>query len=68
MFGGYEVLDIDPFWIPTTEDEIKLMGDKSDRENLARKYVEMVRKRKGLVIDQKVVEHAEKQKTMKTNK
>ena len=68
VFGGYEVLDMDPFWTPTTEEELDLLGDKSDKENLAKKYMERVRKRKGLAVDKVRIEHAEKQKTLKTNK
>eukprot|EP00842_Homolaphlyctis_polyrhiza_P004215 jgi/Hompol1/4795/HPOL_001844-RA len=65
LFTGFEVLDQDPFWVPMTEEELEDLGEKSDRENLAKKYVESVRKRKGLAIEKKVVEHAEKQKTLK---
>ncbi|CAG8787988.1 3612_t:CDS:2, partial [Racocetra fulgida] len=36
----------DPFWVPTTEEELEDLGEKSDRENLAKKYMENVRKRK----------------------
>lgn len=64
-FIGFECIDIDPFWVPTTEDELEDHGEKSDRENLAKKYIDIIRKRKGLVIDEKVVEFAEKQKNIK---
>ncbi len=65
VFGGFEVLDIDPFWIPSTEEELEDWGEKADRDNLAKKYVDKVRERKGLFVDKKVVEHAEKQKNLK---
>ncbi len=68
VFGGYKEYDEDPFWIPTTEEEVGLFGEKSDKANMAKVYMEGVRKRKGLVVDQKIIEHAEKQKTLKTNK
>lgn len=42
----YEMLDLDPFWVPTTEEELEDLGDKADRDNLARKYMDTVRKRK----------------------
>ena len=42
----FEILDTDPFWTPTTEEELEDLGDKADRENIARKYMDSVRKRK----------------------
>lgn len=46
VFSGFEMLDQDPFWVPTTEEELEDLGEKADRENLARKYMDTVRKRK----------------------
>lgn len=40
------MLDQDPFWVPTTEEELEDLGEKADRENLAKRYMENVRKRK----------------------
>ncbi|CAG8439651.1 10899_t:CDS:10 [Ambispora gerdemannii] len=65
IFSGFEMLDEDPFWVPTTEEELEDLGEKSDRENLAKKYMEKVRKRKGMFVEKKIVEHAEKQRTIK---
>ncbi|ORY50361.1 P-loop containing nucleoside triphosphate hydrolase protein [Rhizoclosmatium globosum] len=65
IFSGFEVLDLDPFWVPTTQEELEDLGEKADRENVAKKYMEGVRKRKGLFIEKKIVEHAEKQRTLK---
>ncbi|KAJ2366139.1 Cytoplasmic GTPase/eEF2-like protein (ribosomal biogenesis) [Coemansia sp. RSA 2607] len=65
LFRGYEPLDTDPFWVPTTEEELEDLGEKADRENVAKKYMEKVRKRKGLFVERKIVEHAEKQRTLK---
>lgn len=62
------MIDVDPFWIPITEEEYELYGEKADSENLALKYVNSVRKRKGLYIEKKTVEFAEKQRTLKKNK
>lgn len=59
------MLDQDPFWVPTTEEELEDLGDKADRENVARRYMDRVRKRKGLAVVEKIVEFAEKQRTMK---
>ncbi|KAG8979878.1 Cytoplasmic GTPase/eEF2-like protein (ribosomal biogenesis), partial [Tulasnella sp. 427] len=63
IFSGYEVLDLDPFWVPTTEEELEDLGEKADRANVARLYMDAVRKRKGMFVDQKIVEFAEKQRT-----
>lgn len=64
----FQVIDIDPFWVPTTEEEYELYGEKADTENRARKYMNAIRKRKGLAVDEKIVEHAEKQRTLTRNK
>lgn len=57
-------MDIDPFWVPTTEDELEHFGEKADSENRARSYLNRVRRRKGLMTDEKIVEFAEKQRTL----
>ena len=41
------------------------LGEKADKENVAKRYVDAVRERKGLSVKKKVVESAEKQKTLK---
>uniref|UniRef100_A0A1X7SXG5 Uncharacterized protein n=1 Tax=Amphimedon queenslandica TaxID=400682 RepID=A0A1X7SXG5_AMPQE len=43
-------------------------GEKADTESQARIYMNSVRKRKGLTVDENIVEHAEKQRTLKRNK
>lgn len=82
----------DPFWVPSSEEELLHYGEKADSENLARRfipvptadtpsvlalwgfslslsrYMNAVRKRKGLAVDEKLVEHGEKQRTLKKNK
>jgi ribosome assembly protein 1 len=65
IFAGFEMLDEDPFWVPSTEEELEDLGEKGDRENVARGYVDAVRKRKGLLVQKVLVENAEKQKTLK---
>lgn len=67
LFHGYEmVLDQDPFWVPFTEDELEDLGELADRENIAKRYMDGVRKRKGLEVKGKMlVKDAEKQKTLK---
>ncbi|TFY69537.1 hypothetical protein EVJ58_g334 [Rhodofomes roseus] len=65
IFSGYEMLDLDPFWVPTTEEELEDLGEKADRSNIAKAYMDSVRDRKGMFVDRKIVEHAEKQRTLK---
>ncbi|KAJ7644279.1 P-loop containing nucleoside triphosphate hydrolase protein [Roridomyces roridus] len=65
IFSGYELLDQDPFWVPTTEEELEDLGEKADRSNIAKGYMDTVRERKGLFVDRKIVEFAEKQRTLK---
>uniref|UniRef100_A0A8B9XLV5 Elongation factor like GTPase 1 n=1 Tax=Bos mutus grunniens TaxID=30521 RepID=A0A8B9XLV5_BOSMU len=62
------IIPSDPFWVPTTEEEYLHFGEKADSENQARKYMNAVRKRKGLYVEEKIVEHAEKQRTLSKNK
>ena len=33
VFSHWEVVDVDPFWVPQTEEEILHFGDKADSEN-----------------------------------
>ncbi|KAF8349218.1 translation elongation factor 2 [Amanita rubescens] len=65
LFSGYELLDQDPFWVPTTEEELEDLGEKADRSNIAKGYMDAVRGRKGMFVDRKIVEFAEKQRTLK---
>uniref|UniRef100_H2YCF4 Ribosome assembly protein 1 n=1 Tax=Ciona savignyi TaxID=51511 RepID=H2YCF4_CIOSA len=64
VFSHWEVVNSDPFWVPTTEEEIQHYGEKADFENQAIKYMNSVRRRKGLFVEEKTVEHAEKQRTL----
>nr|XP_018263281.1 ribosome assembly protein 1 [Kwoniella dejecticola CBS 10117]OBR85439.1 ribosome assembly protein 1 [Kwoniella dejecticola CBS 10117] len=65
IFSGFETLDQDPFWVPTTQEELEDLGEKADRANVAKGYVDTVRKRKGMFVEKKIVEFAEKQRTLK---
>ncbi|KAI3482641.1 hypothetical protein L1887_54645 [Cichorium endivia] len=67
IFKGFEMFDLDPFWVPRTEEELEDLGEKGDKENVAKKYMDAVRKRKGLFVTQRIVEAAEKQRTLKSN-
>lgn len=69
MFSHWEVLDLDPFWDPCTAEELKHFGEKADTDNLARQYMNSVRRRKGIKeYGKKLVEFGEKQRTLKMNK
>jgi len=68
VFSHWEVVDIDPMWEPSTEEELLHFGDKADSENPALRYMNDIRKRKGLKIDEKLVEFAEKQRTLTKSK
>mmetsp|Transcript_7723 Transcript_7723/g.18924 ORF Transcript_7723/g.18924 Transcript_7723/m.18924 type:complete len:1111 (-) Transcript_7723:1071-4403(-) len=73
IFSHWEILDQDPFWIPTSleerEDfgEILQSGDVSTgMDNTALHYIRKVRERKGLLVDSsRTVVAAEKQRTIK---
>lgn len=66
VFQGFEMLDEDPFWVPFTEDQLEDLGELADKENVAKRYMDMVRVRKGLEVKgRKLVKDAEKQKTLK---
>lgn len=64
----FQVISSDPYWVPTTEEEYLHFGEKADSENQALKYMNAVRRRKGLYVEEKIVEHAEKQRTLSKNK
>lgn len=65
IFTGFDVLDEDPFWVPTTEDEVEEFGAQGDRILDAKRYMDQVRKRKGLFVETKITKGAEKQRTLK---
>lgn len=58
-FSHFETLEEDPFWVPTTEEELEELGEIADRENIALNYVKQIRRRKGLKVGDKLVENAE---------
>ncbi|KAG1360775.1 elongation factor-like GTPase 1 [Cocos nucifera] len=65
VLSHWEALSEDPFFVPKTEEEIEEFGDGSSvPPNLARKLMNSVRRRKGLPVEEKVVQHATKQRTL----
>ncbi|OPB46718.1 elongation factor Tu (G) [Trichoderma guizhouense] len=66
IFAGFEILDEDPFWVPFTEDDLEDLGELADKENVAKRYMDGVRRKKGLLVEGRTVARdAEKQKTLK---
>lgn len=71
MFCHWEAVGVDPFWAPRTEEELEDLGlaDTTEADNnLARKLITSVRRRKGLRLEEKIVENAEKQRTLSKKK
>lgn len=69
QFSHWQIIDDDPYWEPTTIDEMEEFGtNKGSVKNLARQYMDLVRRRKGLPIDEVIVVNAEKQRNLKRNK
>lgn len=65
VLSHWEALPEDPFFVPRTEEEIEEFGDGSSvLPNTARKLINTVRRRKGLPVDEKVVQHGTKQRTL----
>lgn len=69
VFAHWDVLEQDPYWTPTAE-ELEQHGDNAASLglNVARRLMDDVRRRKGLYVEEKIVEHADKQRTLKKNK
>ncbi|XP_018046309.1 PREDICTED: elongation factor-like GTPase 1 [Atta colombica] len=68
VFSHWEVIEQDPYWVPSTEEEYLHFGEKADSDNRAKCYMDAVRRRKGLPVDSQLVTHAEKQRTLSKNK
>ncbi|EFA85140.1 elongation factor Tu domain-containing protein [Heterostelium album PN500] len=71
FFDNYwETMEQDPFFQLSTEEELEDHGVNvaSLGNNIARQYMDKIRKRKGLAVEEKLVVHADKQRTLKKNK
>ncbi|KAL8218366.1 hypothetical protein R6Q57_021739 [Mikania cordata] len=65
VLSHWEALAEDPFFVPKTEEEKEEFGDGSSvLQNTARKLIDGVRRRKGLPVEEKVVQFATKQRTL----
>lgn len=65
VLSHWDAIPEDPFFIPKSQEEIEEFGDgASIGPNLAKKLMNSVRRRKGLHVEEKVVEHGSKQRTL----
>ncbi|KAJ1361443.1 hypothetical protein KIN20_020690 [Parelaphostrongylus tenuis] len=67
-FSHWQLIDEDPYWQPTTLEEMEEYGIKGDSPNHARGYMDAIRRRKGLPTDDVIVVSAEKQRNLSKNK
>jgi ribosome assembly protein 1 len=69
LFDHWKILDVDPFFVPTTDEELEEHGEiVGEGTNIARLYIDSVRKRKGLTVNEKLVESGDKQRNLSKNK
>lgn len=65
VLSHWDVIPEDPFFTPKSQEEMEEFGDgASIGPNLAKKLMNTVRRRKGLHVEEKVVEHGTKQRTL----
>mmetsp|Transcript_14714 Transcript_14714/g.28839 ORF Transcript_14714/g.28839 Transcript_14714/m.28839 type:complete len:158 (+) Transcript_14714:1172-1645(+) len=65
VFSHWQALEQDPFWVPTTEEELEEHGvEDQGAKNIPRELIDGVRRRKGLAVFEKVVESGTKQRTL----
>lgn len=64
VFSHWQTLAEDPFYIRKTHEEIEEFGDQPILDNLPKSFINKVRKRKGMQTDEKLVIHADKQRTL----
>ena len=77
-FSHWEVVESDPFWKPSTEEEREEFGEAASGKGgdlsstgmkiISRKFVREVRTRKGLVNEEKLVVAADKQRNISRKK
>ena len=71
FFDCWEMIDVDPYFKPITEDEREDHGESihaAQGKNIAKLYIDSVRSRKGMMSDKKIVIHADKQRTLSRKK
>ena len=66
VFAGFETLPEDPYWAPSTEEELEDHGVGNEAaENLAMRHLVRIRERKGLFVERKTVQFAVKLRTLR---
>eukprot|EP01027_Heterolobosea_sp_BB2_P009685 GEZU01014272.1.p2 GENE.GEZU01014272.1~~GEZU01014272.1.p2 ORF type:complete len:364 (-),score=168.83 GEZU01014272.1:105-1196(-) len=70
LFSHWEILEVDPFFVPKTKEELEEMGEHGDAApNIAKLYIDEMRRRKGLLVEDKLAQiKADKQRTISKNK
>ena len=63
-FSHWVCNEEDPFFVPKTEEEREEHGEVSIPKNRSRRLLDSVRKRKGLLVEEKLVASATKQRTL----
>ena len=63
-FSHWSCNDEDPYFVPKTEEEREEHGEVSQLKNRSRRLLDGVRKRKGLLVEEKLVASATKQRTL----
>lgn len=70
VFSHWSVIESDPFFKPTTQEEIEEWGENVDTlpPPLSKRIITDVRKRKGLIVKEKIVERADAQRNLSRKK
>lgn len=70
VFSHWAVIDSDPFFKPTTQEELEEWGENIDTlpPPLSKRIITDVRKRKGLLVQEKIVERADAQRNLSRKK
>lgn len=67
-FYKWQILNIDPFYMPSTKEELEMYGTNIDTPNIAKNFINIVRTRKGMTTDEKLVKNANQQINLGKNK
>jgi ribosome assembly protein 1 len=68
QFHCWEMIDVDPFCTSISQEDLDNYGINTEQPNIAKNYINKIRLRKGLPIDEKLIKHADKQKTLSKKK
>mmetsp|Transcript_9142 Transcript_9142/g.33754 ORF Transcript_9142/g.33754 Transcript_9142/m.33754 type:complete len:996 (-) Transcript_9142:108-3095(-) len=68
VFSHWEILDVDPYKKMITMDELEEFGDVEDKDNIALQYINNIRKRKGLMVEELLVDEGEKNRNLSKKK